>query len=162
MKHRLQITLTFLLGCLVGFAIGGQVGMYLTKRIMKGGDIFSIGWASQIATWACEGGTASEASQALNDSLKVMDKVLATKPEPFMARIIRADALMSLTRLALIQEAEGRVDDAKIFWERAAELARATEYKSATPEAIKSFVMRDTNFVSLLTKARQAREKPSK
>ena len=144
-----------ILPIIAAFLIGSLTGVYFTRYMQKEAMIFSAGWSSQVATWACERGTASEARQAIYDYLRVMERTLASKPEPFVERIIRADMAIALTRLALIEEAEGHNEAAKQHQQRAADLALMTEYKSASPESIRAFVMRDTNFVFLLTKARQ-------
>jgi len=157
MKKILPIIAAFLIGGLIGFLVGGEVGMYYTKWIQKEAALLAAGWMSQMATWACESGTASEASKALHNHLTVMERMLASKLEPDMPELIRADMTITLTRLSLIEEAMGHSEEAKQLQQRAADSARMTGYKSATPESIRSFVMRNTNFVSLLTKARQQR-----
>ncbi len=131
---------------LIGLVVGGVLGVfYGAQKIGRPrGRLAVYATAAYWGTGAVhlyKSGNNGAARAALLDYVKTVEEITAT-PEYRDSPGWRTDIALTLTRLALLEEAEGHPDRATAFSRRAVEEATAGRWNGATEENLRLFVER--------------------
>jgi hypothetical protein len=128
----------------IGLVIGGALGVYYgaqhigrpTGRLLVlGGTAFKGINAIQLY----KKGEYLAAREALLDYVKTLEEV-AANPDYGDPRISRTDMALTLTRLALLEEANGHQEQANEFMHRAVEEAISTRWEEPSAKNLRRFV----------------------
>ncbi len=135
MKNFLSPALLFIIR-----TFGNSLGFYSENKIIGRPK----GWLSLIGTVSLKGndairqykyGTYREAREALLEYINKLEELIVNR-EYSNSRIFRTEIVFSLTRLALLEEANGYKDNANETMERAVEVAKLSGLKGKTKQSL--------------------------
>jgi len=128
----------------IGLVIGGGLGVYYGAQHIgrPTGRLLVLGataFKGINAIQLYKKGEYLAAREALLDYVKTLEEV-AANPDYGDPRISRTDMALTLTRLALLEEANGHQEQANEFMHRAVEEAKFTRWEEPSEKNLRRFI----------------------